>query len=46
MSAGIHTGEVELAGDEVTGTTVQITDRVAALARPRRSWYPVPSGTW
>ena len=34
LSAGIHTGEAELAGDQVTGTTVQITGRVAALARP------------
>ena len=46
LSAGIHTGEVELAGDQVTGTTVQITDRVVALARPTEILVPVPSGTW
>jgi DNA-binding SARP family transcriptional activator/pimeloyl-ACP methyl ester carboxylesterase len=34
IRAGIHTGEVEVVGDDITGTSVQITDRVAALARP------------
>ncbi len=34
IRAGIHTGEVDLVGDDITGTSVQITDRVAALARP------------
>jgi len=34
LSAGIHTGEVDLAGDALTGTAVQIASRVAALARP------------
>ncbi len=34
LSAGIHTGEVDLAGDALTGTSVQIAGRVAALARP------------
>jgi hypothetical protein len=34
LRAGIHTGEVELAGDDITGVGVQITGRVAALARP------------
>jgi DNA-binding SARP family transcriptional activator/pimeloyl-ACP methyl ester carboxylesterase len=31
---GIHTGEVTLAGDDVTGAAVRIAQRVAALARP------------
>ena len=34
IRAGIHTGEVDLVGDDIAGTSVQITDRVAALARP------------
>ena len=34
IRAGIHTGEVDLVGDDITGTSVQITDRVAALAGP------------
>jgi hypothetical protein len=32
--AGIHTGEVDRIGDDIMGISVQITDRVAALARP------------
>jgi DNA-binding SARP family transcriptional activator/pimeloyl-ACP methyl ester carboxylesterase len=31
---GIHTGEVDLVGEGIAGLSVQITDRVAALARP------------
>jgi class 3 adenylate cyclase len=34
VGAGIHTGEVDLVGDDVAGASVQITERVAALARP------------
>jgi DNA-binding SARP family transcriptional activator/pimeloyl-ACP methyl ester carboxylesterase len=34
IQAGIHTGEVDLVGEDIAGTSVQITDRVAALARP------------
>lgn len=34
LRAGIHTGEVDRIGDGVMGISVQITDRVAALARP------------
>jgi hypothetical protein len=34
IRAGIHTGEVDLAGDDITGTSVLIADRVAALAQP------------
>ena len=34
IRAGIHTGEVDLVGDDITGTSVQITNRVAALAGP------------
>jgi DNA-binding SARP family transcriptional activator/pimeloyl-ACP methyl ester carboxylesterase len=34
IRAGIHTGEVDLVGDDIAGPPVQITDRVAALARP------------
>jgi len=34
IRAGIHTGEVDLIGEDIAGLSVQITDRVAALARP------------
>jgi DNA-binding SARP family transcriptional activator/pimeloyl-ACP methyl ester carboxylesterase/class 3 adenylate cyclase len=34
IRAGIHTGEVDLVGEDIAGTSVQIADRVAALARP------------
>jgi Serine aminopeptidase, S33/Adenylate and Guanylate cyclase catalytic domain len=34
IRAGIHTGEVDLVGEDIAGPCVQITDRVAALARP------------
>jgi class 3 adenylate cyclase len=34
LGAGIHTGEVDLAGDAITGISVQIAGRLAALARP------------
>jgi hypothetical protein len=34
IRAGIHAGEVELVGEDIAGMSVQITDRVAALARP------------
>ena len=34
VRAGIHTGEVDLVGEDIAGPTVQITARVAALARP------------
>jgi DNA-binding SARP family transcriptional activator/pimeloyl-ACP methyl ester carboxylesterase len=34
IRTGIHTGEVDLVGEDIAGTSVQITDRVAALARP------------
>ena len=33
IRAGIHTGEVDLVGDDIAGTSVQVTERVAALAR-------------
>ena len=32
VRAGLHTGEVELAGDKIVGITVQVGARVAALA--------------
>jgi class 3 adenylate cyclase len=34
VRAGIHTGEVNLVGDHITGASVRITDGVAGLARP------------
>jgi len=45
VRAGIHTGEVDLTGEDIAGISVQITDRVAALARAgtalaRPGWWP------
>lgn len=34
VRAGIHTGELEIRGDDVAGLTVHIGSRVSALARP------------
>jgi len=34
VRAGLHTGEVELRGDDVSGIAVHIAQRVSALARP------------
>ena len=34
VRAGIHTGEVDLVGEDIGGASVQITDQVATLARP------------
>ena len=34
IRAGIHTGEVDLVGEDIAGASLQITDRLAALARP------------
>jgi DNA-binding SARP family transcriptional activator/pimeloyl-ACP methyl ester carboxylesterase len=34
VGAGIHTGEVDLVGEDIAGASVRITDGVAALARP------------
>jgi DNA-binding SARP family transcriptional activator/pimeloyl-ACP methyl ester carboxylesterase/class 3 adenylate cyclase len=34
VRTGIHTGEVELIGEDIAGLSVRITDRVAAFAQP------------
>ena len=34
MRAGVHTGEVELAGAAVRGVAVHMVARIAALAKP------------
>jgi pimeloyl-ACP methyl ester carboxylesterase len=34
VRAGIHTGEVDMVGENIAGPSVQITAQVAALARP------------
>jgi class 3 adenylate cyclase len=34
VRAGIHTGEVDLTGDDITGTSMRITYSIAALAQP------------
>ena len=34
IRAGVHTGEVERLGDDVTGISVQVATQVAALAQP------------
>lgn len=35
LRSGLHTGEIELAGDHIRGIAVHIGARVAALAGPR-----------
>ena len=46
LRAGLHTGEIELRGDDIAGMTVNIAARVAAsLVRPR-SWSRGRSPTW
>jgi hypothetical protein len=34
IRAGIHTGEVDQAGDQITGTSLDIVNRILPLARP------------
>ncbi len=34
IRAGVHTGEVDLDGDDIAGMSVHITGRITALARP------------
>jgi class 3 adenylate cyclase len=34
MRAGIHTGEIQLMGDDVTGVAVHIAARIASIAEP------------
>jgi class 3 adenylate cyclase len=34
VQAGIHTSEVDLTGDGITGSSMRITDHIAALAQP------------
>jgi class 3 adenylate cyclase/DNA-binding CsgD family transcriptional regulator len=36
VRAGVHTGEVEMRGDDIGGLAVRIAGRVAALAQPRQ----------
>jgi class 3 adenylate cyclase len=38
VRAGVHTGEVELRGDDIGGIAVHIAARVAALAEPTTVW--------
>ena len=38
IRAGVHTGEVEVAGEDVRGLAVHIGARVAALAGPSEVW--------
>ena len=44
-SAGLHTGEVELRGDDIGGVAVHAAARIAALAGPGMSWPRGRSGT-
>jgi class 3 adenylate cyclase len=36
LRAGVHTGEVEVRGDDIAGLAVSIAKRVCDLARPRQ----------
>ncbi len=42
IRAGCHTGEVELAGDDIQGITVHVGARIAALAGPGECSFPRP----
>jgi class 3 adenylate cyclase len=46
LRAGLHTGEVELRGDDVGGIAVHVAARVVAAAGRARSWCPGPCGIW
>jgi class 3 adenylate cyclase len=38
IRAGVHVGEVETFGDDVTGVTVNVAARIGALAGPSEIW--------
>jgi class 3 adenylate cyclase len=38
VRSGVHTGEIEVCGDDITGVGVHIAARVAAAARPSSVW--------
>lgn len=38
IRAGVHTGEIDLAGDEISGIAVHIAARVVAAASPTAVW--------
>ena len=46
VRVGLHTGEVELIGDDVGGIAVHIAARVGALAAPARCSPPARSRIW
>jgi pimeloyl-ACP methyl ester carboxylesterase len=45
IRAGVHTGECQLAGDDLAGVTVHIGARIADLAQPTRWSYRARSAT-
>ena len=45
VRAGLHTGEVELIGDDIGGIAVHVAARVSALAEGARPGLPRPSTT-
>ena len=45
IRAGLHTGQVELRGDDIAGMAVHIAARVEALAGPGEALDPAPSST-
>ena len=45
VRTGLHTGEIEVIGDDVGGIAVHIGARVGGLARGERCWCPGPSRT-
>jgi class 3 adenylate cyclase len=38
IRAGVHVGEIETFGDDVTGFTVNVAARIGALAGPSEIW--------
>jgi class 3 adenylate cyclase len=46
IRAGLHTGEVELRGDDVGGIAIHIAARIMPRRAPARSSSPGPCASW
>ena len=43
VRSGVHTGEIEVKGNDIAGIAVHIAARVASLAQGGKCWFRVPS---
>ena len=41
VRSGVHTGECQISGNDLSGIAVHVGARVSALQDPARCWYPV-----